>query len=312
MVTVSRKGLRYLMAIYSSAIPEVLQIAYNARKEIVPCFLAAPGIGKTEMIYQFAKDKGVNVVEIIASQILPNEVSGITMPNDKDESMKVYDHARLSSLKDGDILFFDELLQASPQTLSACLTLIQERRMMSGRMLPDVMIVAAANPVPITQIPAPIRQRFMFVDIEWDRFAWIEYVVNKYNITKDIADRLSGIIQGQLDDLRLNRAYKEWNLFTPRTACKLLDLYQANGDKNIVLRFIGEVMNPDIERVYDLIGSQKVKPETQIQEIIDKYSETLPDKEITPQELFKKIQECEDEEPWASIRKELENVSIEG
>jgi hypothetical protein len=158
----------------------------------------------------------------------------------------------------------------------------------------------------------------MFVDIEWDRFAWIEYVVNKYNITKDIADRLSGIIQGQLDDLRLNRAsYNEWNLFTPRTACKLLDLYQANGDKNIVLKFIGEVTNSNIERVYDLIGSQKVKPETQIQEIIDKYSDVIKhqsydDKDITPQELFKKIQECGDEEPWASIRKELENVSIEG
>lgn len=299
------------MTIYSNSIPDILQMAYNTRKEIVPCFLAAPGIGKTEMIYQFAKDKGVNVVEIIASQILPNEVSGITMPNDKDESMKVYDHARLSSLKDGDILFFDELLQASPQTLSACLTLIQERRMMSGRMLPDVMIVAAANPIPITQIPLPIRQRFMFVEIEWSNTNWIDYVVNKYNVTKEFASRLANEVDNGLEDISHNAHFSRWNQLTPRNACKLIEMYQANEDKVNVLNFIEEVFDRHIRHVFNDLDTNKINPNQQIKEIVDKYSDALPDTEITPQELFKKIQECGDEEPWASIRKELENVSVE-
>ena len=199
--------------IRTSQLPDILASAYEARNEVVLCLIGKPGIGKTQFIYEFAQDKGAKVVEIIASQILPNEVSGITMPVDSTHSMEIYDHARLSSLEDGDILFFDELLQASPQTLSACLTLIQERRLMSGKKLPDIMIVAAANHLPSpTMIPMQIRQRFMFVDVDWDAAAWCKHVNSKFNLkvsTKQARDLVSFI-----DD--------NYNSLTPRTLDKLI------------------------------------------------------------------------------------------
>ena len=141
----------------------------GVRDQIVPCFMGCPGIGKTHEIERYAKDRGKKVVHIIASQILPSEVSGITMPDKEAGGMTVYDHVRLSSLKDGDILFFDELLQGQQQVLSACLTLIQERRLMSDKPLPDIMIVAAANPLANpNQLPAAIRDRFLFIGMEFD------------------------------------------------------------------------------------------------------------------------------------------------
>ena len=117
----------------------------GVRDQIVPCLMGCPGIGKTHEIERYAKDKGKKVVHIIASQILPSEVSGITMPDKEAGGMTVYDHVRLSSLEDGDILFFDELLQGQQQVLSACLTLIQERRLMSDRPLPDIMMPVRLN-----------------------------------------------------------------------------------------------------------------------------------------------------------------------
>lgn len=201
------------VTITTADIPKLLASAYAARDEIVLCLLGQPGIGKTQGLYAFAKNKGVKVVEIIASQILPNEVSGITMPVNETHSMEIYDHARLSSLEDGDILFFDELLQASPQTLSACLTLIQERRLMSGKMLPDVMIVAAANELPsATMIPMQIRQRFMFANIKWDRSAWMDHEERKHGIiiTAGCANRINFRDTG-------------YNTLTPRTMSKLID-----------------------------------------------------------------------------------------
>ena len=203
------------MSIKTSQIPGLLESAYEARSEVVLCLLGKPGIGKTQQLYQFARTKGANVVEIIASQILPNEVSGITMPVDSSHSMEIYDHARLSSLKDGDILFFDELLQASPQTLSACLTLIQERRLMSGKMLPDIMIVAAANELSsATMIPMQIRQRFLFVDIDWDIMAWSKYMRKKHG-----HDVPSSLLK------KINFNDKGYNTLTPRTMSKLIDWY---------------------------------------------------------------------------------------
>lgn len=200
------------MSISTEDIPSILEAAYDMRSEIVLCLMGEPGIGKTQGVYEFARQKGVNVVEIIASQILPNEVSGITMPVNETHSMEVYDHARLSSLKDGDILFFDELLQAAPQTLAACLTLIQERRMMSGKMLPDIMIVAAANPIAaLNTIPLSIRQRFQFISVKWDSSRWAKYIKDTYGIDVDSSlwkfIRLSG---------------NTWNVLTPRTMTKLI------------------------------------------------------------------------------------------
>lgn len=63
-------------------IKEVLEGVYNnpeLRKSIVPLFLSPPGVGKSQVVAQFAKEKGVKLVELITSQLSPFEVSGIAM-----------------------------------------------------------------------------------------------------------------------------------------------------------------------------------------------------------------------------------------
>lgn len=231
-------------------IKEMLRLAYMRRDEIVLCLLGSPGIGKTQSVYEFAEEKGVKVVEIIASQILPNEVSGITMPVDKTHSMEVYDHARLASLEDGDILFFDELLQANAQTLSACLTLIQERRMMSGRKLPDVMIVAAANEdCQPNRLPESIRQRFMFVKVPFDRQSFNRYIRSKYGF----------YVPGKvLEELATNSEVKqnEWNVLTPRSLEKAIEWYWSvpEEDKGKVAHMATNIYKIDLSDVFEAVS----------------------------------------------------------
>ena len=213
------------MATIAEAV-ELLKSAWPVRDEIVLCMLSSPGIGKTYSVYKFrdwvrenTEYNDCKVVEMIASQILPNEVSGITMPVDSTHSMEVYDHARLSSLKDGDILFLDELLQGSPQVLSAFLTLIQERRMMSGKKLPDIMIVAAANRLNSpSMIPESQRQRFMFVNISFDWELWRDFIWEHYQVVPH--ENISNIIEKSLRDNDTT-----YNTVTPRSVTKLFDWY---------------------------------------------------------------------------------------
>lgn len=195
----------------------------GVRDQIVPCFMGCPGIGKTHEIERYAKDRGKKVVHIIASQILPSEVSGITMPDKEAGGMTVYDHVRLSSLKDGDILFFDELLQGQQQVLSACLTLIQERRLMSDKPLPDVMIVAAANPLANpNQLPDAIRDRFLFIGMEFDFAEWKQYMIDSQDII--IEDSMQ--IEIEASDTNVTG----WNAQTPRTVTKLCTFIRNNID----------------------------------------------------------------------------------
>lgn len=61
---------------------QILEGVYNnseLRKSIVPLFLGDPGLGKTKIIEGFAKEKGVNLVELITSQMSPFEISGIAI-----------------------------------------------------------------------------------------------------------------------------------------------------------------------------------------------------------------------------------------
>lgn len=206
----------------TSDISDLMEAVDKRRGDIVPCLLGAPGIGKTEGIEEFARTHGRDVVHVIASQILPTEVSGMTMPNQETHSMDVFDHSRLSHMKDGDILFLDELLKGQQQVLSACLTLVQERRLMSGTHLPDVIIVAAANPLASAKmLPEEIRQRFLFIDVDFDEESWKEYM-------RDRGVQDPGVLTRYLVT---KGGGAEWNTLTPRTMTKLALWYKdVKGD----------------------------------------------------------------------------------
>ena len=194
-----------------------VKTAWPARRFIVPCLEGPAGIGKTAAIRQAAeelKDQGEatgKVVTIIASQILPNEVSGITMPVAETKAMEIFDHFRLGNLEDGDILFFDELLEADQLVLSACLTLIESRELMSGRKLPDCMVVAATNPtIKPSMLKENIRQRFVWRKFELDQQGCRDYIKKECGF--DIGMELAGAIRCSGD---------EYNILSPRSMTKM-------------------------------------------------------------------------------------------
>lgn len=236
----------------TSDIAKLLESAYGMRKEIVPLLMGEPGIGKTQGVYDFAERKGVKVVELYLSQMSPLEISGMTMPNEADHSMQVFDSKRLDSLEDGDVLFLDELLQAPQQVLAACLTLIQERRMLSGKMLPDVFIVAAANPIENMdmRIPLSIRQRFMAVEVVFDDDAWTMYMQNRGMLAK-------------VDDIKLvNGASRSdrFNRCTPRSLTKLCEWFFSAKDKIFVSKAIDDMFGADVKEVVNDIYRRSVSP----------------------------------------------------
>lgn len=203
---------------------DFLQCTYPHRSELVPCLVGAPGIGKTAAVYEHAEKVGANVVTIIASQVLPSEVSGLTMPDKETKSMEIYDHYRLSSLKDGDILFFDELLEADQSVLSACLTLIESRMMMSGKTLPDIQIIAATNPtISAMSLRENIRQRFLFREFLIDVEGTIDYI-----------QKITGIrIPYEEAKALIKETSEDYNILTPRSLTKMAKWVAATDSKYI-------------------------------------------------------------------------------
>ena len=186
------------------------------RKTIVPLFIGDPGLGKTVMIEQFAKENGANLVELITSQMSPFEISGIAMPDKDTKKMTYYNFDKLEDLKDGDILFFDELLNGNPVVLNACLTILESRRFISGKPLPDVMIVAAANPQGMVPLTPQIKERFVWYNVKFDRKMWLDYMIKSKGITLKIGNKLSTLINEE--------SFTANNFHTPRSIDKAINM----------------------------------------------------------------------------------------
>ena len=239
-------------------IDEAISLAYEARDEIALCLIGAPGVGKTTAVNDFVKrhnketGEAIKVVTIILSQCLPSEVGGITIPVQDSKMMEIFDSAQIASLCSGDILFFDELLQCQQSVFSAMLTIVQERRLPSGRMLPDgLCIMAATNPNGRPdRIPLQHRDRFLFLDVPWDKAEWIDYMESKYGEEKvNSIEKLSRFVKVSGDD---------YNVLTPRSADKIVywmslmkNQDKRNKTKSLLTELYGSVV-PDI--VYEMFA----------------------------------------------------------
>lgn len=201
---------------------EVLNKLYeheNLRKTCIPLFIGNPGLGKTNIISQFAKEKGVNLLPFVASTRLPNEISGIVMPDSKKKRMEIFDYDAFLNLKDGDIIFFDEILNANPMTLNACLTFLENRELISGRKLPNVMIVAAANRQGATILTPQIKERFIFYNVKFDPNLWSKHMYDRYvAIPKEVLDLLCNLIEKE----KFHNSTENYN--TPRSFTKAIDM----------------------------------------------------------------------------------------
>lgn len=200
-------------------IKDVLEKVYSnqsLRKTIVPLFIGNPGLGKTVIIQEFAKSKKANLVELITSQMSPFEISGIAMPDKDIKKMVYYNFDKLENLKDGDILFFDELLNGNPVVLNACLTILEQRKFISGKDLPNIMIIAAANPQGMSPLTPQIKERFVWYPVKYDESMWIDYMMNKYGLLSPICVKLSKLIE--------NEEFRENNFHTPRSIDKAVNM----------------------------------------------------------------------------------------
>lgn len=102
---------------------------------------------------------------------------------------------------------------------------------MSDRPLPDVMIVAAANPLANpNQLPAAIRDRFLFIGMEFDFTEWKQYMKDSQNII------IEDSMQNEIDASDTN--VTGWNAQTPRTVTKLCKFITNNIDDEDLERFL--------------------------------------------------------------------------
>lgn len=198
---------------------EKVYASKHLRRTMVPCFMSSPGQGKSKTIKAFANSVGKKMVKVTLSQRMPNEVIGMLFPDLQNNEMVALDSKDLLSLKDGDILFFDEMFNGTlKQTLDAVLNFLEDRILMSGRPLADVMIVAASNPEGMIPLTPQIKERVVLYNIAFKPKDFGKYLVDKYYMPTEIALKICSMVQKEsFSDIN------KWNYNSARSVEKALN-----------------------------------------------------------------------------------------
>ena len=162
----------------------------------------APGIGKTEVLNQVAKNLGIIVQEWHLSQIEPTDFRGVPKIENVKGTTNPEDERTVSKLPAifptdngpngrGGIMFFDEINRAPKMVLSAALSLC-----LGGRIgiyeLPSKWIVVAAGNRPediggmATPIEPALANRFGHVNYAPTVEKWIDWAVTRKDINPDL------------------------------------------------------------------------------------------------------------------------------
>jgi len=133
-----------------SAFDEVVTL--RQAKKLIRCMaheqsfllLSAPGMGKSEMVYEAAREAGLPCRSLLGTQISPEDVSGI--PRIVGErSVFCPPRILLPERPEPFCLFLDELPACAPDVQKAFYSLLLERRLGEHALPPGTWVVAAGN-----------------------------------------------------------------------------------------------------------------------------------------------------------------------
>lgn len=229
-----------------------LDILDQHRDEMALALMSDPGLSKTSQCKQWCEEHGRQYFEFITSQRMPSEISGMAMPDADTKRMKIYDFDYLLDMKDGDVLAFDEFTNGNIMTLNACLTLIQERNMMSGRKLPSILIVAMGNPQGKCDMLPQTKQRFLWLNVKFDEDTWCDWIKKELNIIP--TQKLINIIK---DTYRSGFGIQDYNYMTARTVTNLLKLAKTVDRSNAIWHNMYGVSSSLVDELYASVNNNQ-------------------------------------------------------
>jgi MoxR-like ATPase len=152
-------------------VPKFLKIAYAKRMPVM--LHGAPGIGKSSVVKQTAKELGIACNDHVRlSQLDPVDLGGIPTIEDCDGE-KVMGRAYPAWLprSGAGLLFLDEINKGMPSTQAAAYSLVLDRALGEAKLGDGWMIVAAGNRstdrATVYEMDAPLQNRFpMHIEVE--------------------------------------------------------------------------------------------------------------------------------------------------
>lgn len=179
----------------------------------------SPGIGKSDLIREFAKSCNRKVFDERLALLDPTDLRGIPYFDPETKTAKWGLPSMLPTEADGpSILFLDEINAAPPSIQAAAYQLVLDRCIGDYKLPDDVFIVAAGNlesDKAVTHtMPTPLLNRFTHIQLDVSADDWIEWAMRN-KVHPDVVGYIS-YMKGNLHKFD-SRNVNERGFPTPRS-----------------------------------------------------------------------------------------------
>lgn len=204
------------------------------------------GIGKTAIVYQYAEENGLKVIDYDLAGRLPEEVSGIPAVEGEfykrtfDEELKEFFRVKGK----GYVLTFDEVNQGSQDTLNTLYRITHPNpamRKWGGHDISECQIVAMGNlsdgtdgTVYLTDLPTPLMNRFFVFQLETNNKETTNYLKTKYKNIPQVVKYIKTMLDANI---------------SPRDIDLALDILQYDYDAMFLEAKLGAALTA---KIYDI------------------------------------------------------------
>lgn len=193
-----------------------------------PVFIwGAPGIGKSSLVEEFAREVGIPCVSLLGSQLAPEDLIGV--PQIIDGTSR-FCPPKIIARSEPYCLFLDELNACSHEVQKAFYSLIHERRIGEYHLPAGSIVIGAGNRASDSAIVKPMSSallnRMIHVHLKASHRDWLEWAKNN-NIHPWVIE----YIQTRPDHLWSQPPKHEETFSTPRSWHMLSDALYEFGER---------------------------------------------------------------------------------
>lgn len=243
----------------------------------VPVFLwGPPGIGKSSIVAQIAKEQGISCIDLRLSLLDPTDLRGIPFFNTKEDTAI---WAPPSFLPDGSeekgILFLDELNTAAPMVQASAYQLILDRKIGEYQLPDGWSIVAAGNRESdrgvVFRMASPLANRFVHLEMEADVEEWRNWAMGEgldVTIISFIGHRPDALFAFNTQDDSKSFA-------TPRTWAYVNEILISQPDDDLIMPLVSGAIGEELAASF--LGFRAVAGELpDLEEILDGTCTDIP------------------------------------
>jgi len=137
-----------------------------------------PGVGKSSIVKKIAQDNDLELIDLRISQLAPTDIRGLPFV---EGGLAKFAPPSFLPQEGRGILFVDEFNMASPSMMGIAQQLILDRQVGDYVVPEGWFIIAAGNRAEdraaVSQMPAPVANRFIHFNVESDLSSWKEYAI---------------------------------------------------------------------------------------------------------------------------------------